>query len=1273
MEVLNSDSILPTFREASGGLDSFTDEDLISLYREREGLGDLGDSEVAEIIETRASQVGKVPENPSIIGKLYSAENSIKQSVGRTVAAIPKGISVLARRITQNMSPDARRFWLGGEGNIDDSALFQLGEFIEEEIEKAYPTDPRLQESFVFNTLPQAIGSMATFIAASPLGGGATATLGVTGQVSGSFDEAIAEGATEDQAIEAASSLINIAGGASEALPVGRVIQRASRPLGKGRLIQGLLGALEEGSQEAVQTAASNLAAMRVYDPDRRIDQGIAEPAGAGGVIGFITSFTAAAMGLKLRGANVVRREDGSMVAVVDESEADIDRVVEVAASMDEGTDFHIIKHDGSVVEGRGPEDLINNFSQPDPVNPAIETRPQGLELIRRESTSLAPVVPELQAEGVPGSSDEPAMFSRIDFGETPKSFVDRVFDFISTSKENAIDRIKTEFSDSLHPVVSKFNHMLTREAGAGAALHFQSERLIPRYATPDGNLKLLGPGTRPDANSLPEFKAKKQFLKPQQVFETLLRTLGGHNDTIDRAYETGIIDHAGSRDSGNVQYFKDEKTGDQLNMQYYFSALDQSTEESLFNEHRLAMAAAVTKRSGSLLLRKDMDVGFSKQEIAEALDYLERIKDNNPEQWARINEAARRYQEIARAGLKYMVGKGRLSRRQYNRIVENQDEYVALRRVIETEDGSSYTFKKGLGQGQDPIKTLKGSSKNVRDPFEGLMDFLNRSVYESDRNEVLTMFMDVVDATDGKDIAIKVRKSGKDTVKIFRNGKAEHYRIKDPALAKALLQITGSQDNLGIIRLLSLPAKAIRATVTNAPPFAVRNLARDTVNRFVVSRNDPSIKDFTEMDRKFVRERNLAFGGGQFGYYVGDRASYRSLMTETMHKLAKDKHTVVLHPFEFAKRFTHNYQKWLKNSELLTREAEWVAAYRKGRKEGLNDYQASIYAAGQSRDLLDFHIAGNLMRQINQVIPFSNAAVQGLKRTVRSARESPAGFLLKTAVYVGLPSIFMRMLAQSGGYEDEYENLPAYQRDLFYNFKVSGDTWVSIPKPFEIGALGSGFERAYSKYARGEERALSDYPGSLFRAVFPVDESALALGFRAPLEIITNKDLFRNKSIVPQFEVDVDPRLRNPRNASRLGKALHGFGGIVDARQVDHFLTSSFSYFGGYALKFSNIGSDNNPRFGVSDTGLLRKTPVYGARDVQWVLTNGKRFKLNRSEEYRVLQDLIGFYFDSEGEQQTLRGQEIIRYASQLRDYWEEKDVIKEALKEADDEGDEE
>jgi ddrB-like ParB superfamily domain/Zeta toxin len=139
----------------------------------------------------------------------------------------------------------------------------------------------------------EAGGTTVPFIGASLVAPEVTGSLAITSglgflmSIGGQIEDAEASGASKEQIMEA----MRVAGapGLTESIPLEVMFAKVPEKfLGRySRAVVKVLGtALAEGGQEAFQTAAQNLIAKFNYDPDRPIEENVAESAAVGAIIG---------------------------------------------------------------------------------------------------------------------------------------------------------------------------------------------------------------------------------------------------------------------------------------------------------------------------------------------------------------------------------------------------------------------------------------------------------------------------------------------------------------------------------------------------------------------------------------------------------------------------------------------------------------------------------------------------------------------------------------------------------------------------------------------------------------------------------------------------------------------------------------------------------------------------------------------------------------------------------------------------------------------------
>ncbi|AIM37371.1 hypothetical protein KO02_12220 [Sphingobacterium sp. ML3W] len=751
--------------------------------------------------------------------------------------------------------------------------------------------------------------------------------------------------------------------------------------------------------------------------------------------------------------------------------------------------------------------------------------------------------------------------------------------------------------------------------------------------------------------------------------FDIMARNFAGEGGKINHILEKGLFD-------ANGKMVK-SADGEAMTVEWLVKDLDSSSEGTLHGEMDDVVNLLISERTleyANKFGRKDNLSGIGaglKSDFDVATGYLmdfEQMKKSDVIKYERIRKAAEKYREYADTTLQYAVDKGRLSQSEYEVIKENNQFYVSMKRIKESsplEEQLGFISKSGgaLASVKEVIYKAKGGTDMISNPYQSLLMNMANMVRESDRNEVIGTFIEPLtakramgngDAINFAQIAHEVgASSGVDQVITFYNkGVKQRWRIADQDVYNALKNLEGISEH-PFFKYASIPAKVIRATVTNFPIFAARNATRDTVARLIHSRSNSGIKDF--FGAKSYEDAFHLFGGSQAGFHLIDKVDYSRKLSDTVRDITK-KGGIVLDP----RKAWSGYKKLLEGSENLNRMAEFKKSYEKAITEGMSERDAGLYAAFQARDLMDFAVAGNFIREVNKIIPFTNAAVQGLVRTAKIAKEKPAVFAAKIFMYTVVPTILSRVAIAYGGDEEEYKQLPAYQRDLFWNFKVPGvKSWISMPKPFELALLSNVVDRSWDVATGTDSKdAFTGFGNTAVDAMVPLHQEAIFGSFKPIIEAMTNKDTFRDRNIVPVYEEGLEKGLRKGESkASRLGKGISATMGLVgtdwDARKVDHVVKGYTTYVGDWAMSLSDIGRDDSKhKFGVSKTGFMKDSPVMDSKSVSLLMKVAKKKGKTRSKEVKFIYGLIDKYYSTESEDKRRDIQSEI---------WREADIIRE------------
>lgn len=261
------------------------------------------------------------PPDPTVAEYAKSTIGAFAQGAADTVASIPQAAGI------------ATKFLSGSDDPVEEGLPWKLGQGISDTVERALPEDPRLKgKSFLFSTLPQALGSTVGFAGTGAVGElglasrlaspaakalARTAITAGTGAAAGGVEgyrDAKANGADDATAFK--SALLNAGMGLSEAAPISRIFDRINVKTGGAlrALYDAGLSAAEEGTQEALQSSFQNLVAQNLYDEDRALLQTVGESGLAGAASGLLMTLAGKGVHRAIGGKDEPRDPAAGMV-----------------------------------------------------------------------------------------------------------------------------------------------------------------------------------------------------------------------------------------------------------------------------------------------------------------------------------------------------------------------------------------------------------------------------------------------------------------------------------------------------------------------------------------------------------------------------------------------------------------------------------------------------------------------------------------------------------------------------------------------------------------------------------------------------------------------------------------------------------------------------------------------------------------------------------------------------------------------------------------------
>lgn len=511
---------------------------------------------------------------------------------------------------------------------------------------------------------------------------------------------------------------------------------------------------------------------------------------------------------------------------------------------------------------------------------------------------------------------------------------------------------------------------------------------------------------------------------------------------------------------------------------------------------------------------------------------------------------------------------------------------YIPFYRQME-EDVKGGKTPSGLTR-QNFSKALKGGSDR---PFGDLMENTLRNwshiLSASMKNQAaVTTIKDAAELG-----AVEpATEPGNDTVVVKVDGKNKYFKILDPLLLESISSIgyLGPQSKfLDVSRDFK---NLLQYGVTMSPAFKVNNLFRDSVQAMAVSdlKKNPFanvINGWVSTDKNNPAHISALAGGAIFNFGTAYEGNQSKLIKRLIANGVKES-DILDTPDKIkdglAKLFA-KYEDLGNKSEAANR----MALYNQLRERGLTHLQASF----EARDLMDFSMQGSFssFRYLTQVVPFMNARIQGLYKlgrdgilpTSRVFYNSLTGKELDLddkkkaqAFSIITGAVCFASLALYYGFKDdeEFQKRDNWDRDNFWWIRLPGmEAALRIPKPFEIGAIGTIAERT-AEQILDEGAEGKQFTEALSRMVW--DTFAMNFTpqiFKPIVDLYSNKDSFTGAPIETAGMEALSKAERKTENTSPLAKALSPLLNIalpekaeLSPVQMDYAIKGYFGWLGG-------------------------------------------------------------------------------------------------------------
>ena len=548
-------------------------------------------------------------------------------------------------------------------------------------------------------------------------------------------------------------------------------------------------------------------------------------------------------------------------------------------------------------------------------------------------------------------------------------------------------------------------------------------------------------------------------------------------------------------------------------------------------------------------------------------------------------------------------------------------DFYVPFYRIKNDDTISGPTKIKGLVR-QQAFKQLKGGKENLGDLMENTLrnwsHLLSASLANQAAAKSLLAAERVGVALEAKESAAQemAKSMGKKggAVYFMDQGRERWFVVDDPYVLQAIsaLEPTGMG---GALKLMSQFKKMLTMGITISPAFKVRNLIRDSLaapgqNEMSYNILGNIAEGWSGTDKKNADFAQMMFGGAlmRFGTYLdGDNAEHVKRLIAN----GVDDETILTSQDKVKNALSALWDRWQEFGDRME-NVNRAALYKQLRAAGKSHLEASY----QARDMMDFSLQGSwaAMRVLTGVVPFLNARVQGLYKLGRAAQEDPKRLAYVVGA-VAMTSIALMLAYQD---DDDWKQREDWDRDNFWWFKI-GNTAYRIPKPFEIGALGTIAERSVELIVSDEMTGKRFAQRMKQMVLDTFSMNPVPQLFKPMIDIYANKDSFTGRDIETQGMERHSKAERIGPNTTALARALGQAGEYTGLSpvQIDFLVRAYGGWLGTQAMTTVDVmaapfATSARPASKWDDFtgGLVKEMPADSSRYLQNFYDQSKAIK---------------------------------------------------------------
>ena len=533
-------------------------------------------------------------------------------------------------------------------------------------------------------------------------------------------------------------------------------------------------------------------------------------------------------------------------------------------------------------------------------------------------------------------------------------------------------------------------------------------------------------------------------------------------------------------------------------------------------------------------------------------IDNAERQFNANPY----VKEIAKQLDHIRFNMIDAMVATRRISEATAQ-IYKDATGYMPVKRIMKYEEKYGTIGRNRGAAAMRAMQKYKGDETHqTTNPIENFVALTEWMTSESLKNDATLRGLRTMELL-GSAKRIPTNEIGDapgKAIAAYKDGVKVWYHVEDPNLAVAFSLADPVVSN--VIKAMQKVSHVLRAGVTSAPPFALKQVADDIYRAYTNSGVERPLQlveriltgfprlwldEWKGIKQDKVKELEQRGIVGTFDFQSG--GNLRNIMQEAGFEKRGLGATIM-----------HYMEAGAKASDLAVRKAIYEQTIEET-KTAQNPEGDTILATHRAREIINFSRRGSakMMGQMISVIPFFNAYAQGMNKLVDSANGRNLGtmsrnaarrqFMQRMATLTALGLTYALMMVGDEDYEKQEDNVRDNNWILPWG-KHLGFT-PAIPVPAEMAfffkAIPERVVRYYKLQGTPEEQQAVDVLGNLVRRGFDVFSSpnVMAQATRPFLENLINYSFFLGRPLESQSQQQMEPFMRFGTGTSEVSKKL--------------------------------------------------------------------------------------------------------------------------------------